>query len=122
MDLKAVFHKAVRTPHAWNGRGQVSKPWIIKQLGYEPELPELDFRRLSDSKAEFILRHGLGLQDEEKMQAWLEEMYFEQHMTYAEIARWLSNRFVPLAPMTVHRFATDTLDIDGYGRGKRTDR
>ncbi len=121
-ELEAVFRKAVRTPHAWNGRGQVSKSWVIKQLGYEPELPELDFRSLADSKTEFILRHGMGLRTKQDMRAWLEVMYFEQHMTYAEIAHWLSQRFVSLAPMTVHRFATGILDIEGYGRGKRMDR
>jgi hypothetical protein len=121
-DLEAAFRRAVRAPHAWNGRGQVSKSWVIEQLGYEPDLPDLDFRKLGDSKAEFILRHGLGLQTRRDMRAWLKEMYFERHMTYAEIARWLSKRFVSLAPMTVHRFATGILDIEGYGRGKRVDR
>ncbi len=121
-ELAAVFRKAIRTPQAWNGRGQVSKAWVIEQLGYEPEIPELDFRRLGDSKAEFILRHGLELQTKQDMRSWLKEMYFERHMTYAEIAHWLSERFVSVAPMTVHRFATGILDIDGYGRGKRVDR
>ena len=121
-ELAAVFRKAVHTPEAWNGRGQVSKDWVIEQLGYEPELPELDFRKLGDSKAEFILQHGLELQTKQDMGLWLKEMYFERHMTYAEIAHWLSERFVSVAPMTVHRFATGILDIDGYGRGKRMDR
>ena len=122
IEMAAVFRKAVRTPQAWNGRGQVSKDWVIEQLSYEPDLPGLDFRKLSDSKAEFILRHGLELQTKEEMRTWLEEMYFERHMTYAEIARWLSLKFVSVAPMTVHRFANDILDIAGYSRGKRVDR
>lgn len=121
-ELKEAFRKVVRTPQAWNGRGQVSKPWVIDYLGYEPELPDLDFRRLSDSKAEFILRYGMGLGTREEMRAWFEEMYFERSMTYAEIARWLSQRFVSVAPMTVHRTATSVLGVEGYGRGKRTDR
>jgi hypothetical protein len=121
-DLHAVFRRAVCIPEAWNGRGQVSKSWVVEQLGYEPDLPNLDFRRLSDSKAEFILRHGLDLQTKQEMKAWLKEMYFDRHMTYAGISDWLSQRFVSVAPMTVHRFATGILDMDGYQRGKRDDR
>lgn len=121
-ELERVFRRAAHTPSAWDGRGQVSKSWVIDRLGYEPDLPELDFRSPDGSKAEFILRYGLGLEDEADMRAWVERMYFERHMTYDEIARWLSKRFVPIAAMTVHRVITDVLDIKGYGRGQRTDR
>jgi hypothetical protein len=121
-DLEAAFRQAVHEPDAWNGRGQVSKLWIVDQLGYEPDLPGLDFRRLSDSKARFVLRHGLGLRTESAMRRWLKRMYFERHMTYSDIADRLSERFVDIAPMTVHRFATGILGIDGYTRGSRPDR
>jgi len=118
-ELRAAFCKAVETPDAWNGRGQVCKSWVIEELGYEPDLPDIDFRCLSNSKGAFILRYGLGLESRHEMAAWLEEMYFEEDMTYAEIAQWLSERFVSIAPMTVHRFATEVLNVEGYGRGKR---
>jgi hypothetical protein len=118
-DLRAAFCKATRTPGAWNGRGQVCKSWVVEQLGYEPDLPNFDFRSVGHGKGAFILRYGLGLEERCEMVAWLEEMYFEEDMTYAEISEWLSERFVSIAPMTVHRFATEVLDLDGYGRGKR---
>ena len=121
-DLESAFRRAVHEPDAWNGRGQVSKPWVVDELGYEPTLPSLDFRHLSDSKARFLLRYGLGLRTESIIRCWLERMYFERHMSYADIARWLSARFVPIASMTVHRFATGILGIDGYTRGSRPDR
>ena len=121
-DLETAFCKAVRDPEAWNGRGQVSKPWVVEQLGYEPTLPGLDFRQLSDSKARFFLRYGLGLRTESAMRRWLRRMYFERKMTYGDIADWLSERFVNIAPMTVHRFVTGILGIDGYARGSRPDR
>jgi hypothetical protein len=56
------------------------------------------------------------------MRRWLKRMYFERHMTYSDIADRLSERFVDIAPMTVHRFATGILGIDGYTRGSRPDR
>ena len=121
-DLESLFKKAVHHPEAWNGRGQVSKPWVVSQLGYEPNLPGLDFRQLIDSKTRFLLRYGVGLRTEGAMRRWLRRMYFERHMTYADIANWLSGRFVDVAPMTVHRFATKILGIDGYARGSRPDR
>lgn len=120
-ELRAAFCKAVEIPDAWNGRGQVCKSWVVEELGYEPDLPDVDFRRPSKSKGEFILRYGLGLESRREMAAWLEEMYFEENMTYAEISEWLSERFVSIAPMTVHRFATEVLNVEGYGRGKRPD-
>ena len=121
-DLASTFKKAVHHPEAWNGRGQVSKPWVVSQLGYEPTLPDLDFRQLIDSKTRFLLRYGVGLRTEGAMRRWLRRMYFERHMTYADIAGWLSERFVDIAPMTVHRFATRILGIEGYARGSRPDR
>ena len=54
--------------------------------------------------------------------AWAEEMYFERCMTYDEIARWLSQRFVPVAAMTVHRAIAQDLNVGGYGTGRRADR
>ena len=121
-DLAAAFRKAVRTPKAWNGRGQASKDWVIQELGYEPRLPDLNFRKLAESKPEFILRYGLRLETKTRMRAWLREMHFDRRMTHTEIAVWLSQTFVSVAPMTVHRFATGILDIEGYGRGERGDR
>jgi hypothetical protein len=121
-ELERVFRQAVRDPSAWNRRGQISKAWVVDRLGYAPNVPGLDFRRPAASKAEFIVRHGLGLDTKDEMRAWAEEMYFERHMTYGEIAAWLSERFVPVAAMTVHRFFTDVLCMEGYGRGIRDDR
>ena len=94
---------------------------MVDYLGYEPDLPELDFRRLGDSKGTFMLKYGLGLETREEMRAWFDKMYFGRRMTYAEIARWLSQRFVSAATMTVHRTATTSPDFQGCRRGKRTD-
>lgn len=121
-ELKRVFRRAVRDPRAWNARGQLSKAWVIDQLGYEPTLPELDFRNPGGPKTKFILRYGLDLQTRQEMRDWAEEMYFERCMTYDEIARWLSQRFVPVAAMTVHRVIAQDLDVGGYGTGRRADR
>ena len=119
--MRKAFRKVVRTPQAWNGLGRVSKSRVVDYLGYESDLPELDFRRLGDSKGTFMLKYGLGLETREEMRAWFDKMYFGRRMTYAEIARWLSQRFVSVATMTVYRTATTSLDLQGCGRGKRTD-
>jgi hypothetical protein len=95
---------------------------VVNKLGYEPELPGLDFRSPAESKVEFILRYGLGLDTRAEMRAWIGQMYFERHMTYAEIATRLSETFIPVATMTVHRFVTGFLDREGYGGGTRSDR
>lgn len=121
-ELENVFRQATRDPDAWDGRGQISKPWVVEKLGYEPDLPGFDFRSPADSKAGFILRYGLGLETKADMRSWVKEMYFGQRMTYGEIAARLSEAFVPVAAMTVHRFVTDVLDMEGYGRGTRNDR
>jgi hypothetical protein len=121
-ELENVFRQAAHDPEAWNCHGQVSKAWVVDRLGYEPNLSWLDFRRPANSKAEFILRYGLGLGTRAQMRAWFEEMHFDRHMVYGEIAAWLSDRFVPVATMTIHGFVTDVLDIEGYGRGTGNDR
>jgi len=56
------------------------------------------------------------------MRAWFREMVVDCRMTRNEIAAWLSDRFVSVAPMTVYRFAGDVPAFDGYGRGTRLDR
>ncbi len=120
--LKTVFRQATRDPTAWNERGHLSRSWVVEQLGHDFESIDLDFRSPSGSKVEFILRHGLGLKTVHEMRSWAETMYFERHMTYEEIARWLSRSLVPVATMTVHRTLTEVLDIQGYGTGRRPDR
>lgn len=102
-ELRDVFCQAAQDPQAWNARGQLSKSWVVDQLGYEPDLPELDFRSPGGSKTEFILRYGLGLETEREICAWAQRMYSGYCMSYSDIARWLSQRFVPIAAMTVHR-------------------
>lgn len=102
-ELRDVFCQAAQDPQAWNARGQLSKSWVVDRLGYEPDLPELDFRSPSDSKTEFILRYGLGLETEREIRAWTQRMYSDYRMSYNDIACWLSQRFVPIAAMTVHR-------------------
>jgi hypothetical protein len=121
-ELKGIFRRAVRDPEAWDGRGQLSKAWVVDQLGYEPDLPELNFRSPSESKMEFILRHGLSLETMEDMRAWAEDMYFKRHMTYKEIAAWISRQFIPVSTMTVHRTFTKVLDVQGFSTGLRPDR
>ncbi len=118
-ELRHVFRRAARTPKAWDARGQLSKAWVVGQLGYEPDLPGLDFRNPGGSKTEFILRYGLGLESEEERHAWAEEMYLKRNMTYQEMACWLSHRFVPVTTMTVHRVITQYLGAQGYGTGPR---
>lgn len=120
--LKGVFRQATRDPAAWNERGHLSRSWIVEQLGYKSDLSDLELLSPGGSKIEFILRHGLGLKTKHEMRSWAEKMYFERHMTYEEIARWLSRSLVPVATMTVHRTLTEFLDIDGYGTGRRPDR
>jgi hypothetical protein len=119
--LRRVFRRAVRTPEAWNPVGRLSKRWVVEQLGYEPQLPELDFRSLDGSKVAFILRYGLGMESEGEMRAWARRMYVEHRMTFDQIAGWLSRRFVPISTMAVHRVITRDFGIESLGRGKRDD-
>jgi hypothetical protein len=81
-DLLKVFRLADRDHSAWNGHGKVSKPSVVNKLGYDPRPPAIGFRSPAQSKVEFIVRHGMGLDTRSIMRAWFQAMYFDRRMTY----------------------------------------
>ncbi len=116
-DLAQVLRQAVRAPDAWNARGGISKAWAVERLGYDPG-DRWNFR--DSRKMEIFLRYGLGLESREEMLRWARGMYCDEGMTYyEEVTGWLSDEFVPVTVMTVHRFLTGELGFEGGKTGRR---
>ncbi len=115
-DLAQVLRQAVRAPDAWNARGGISKAWVVERLGYDPG-DRWNFR--DSKKIEMFLLYGLGLESKEEMLRWAKRMYYDEGMTYEEVTGWLSDEFVPVTVMTVHRFLTGALGFEGYKVGRR---
>lgn len=122
--LEAALKKATTTPVAWMRRGTLKRSWLQDELNCGNEA---EFDRVYKPREEYghkfllILQYGLGLQSKEEMLDWMNRQYWNNRHPYGEIAKRLSQRFVPISTMQVWRVATDELGFVGRSRGRYED-
>jgi hypothetical protein len=109
---------AVRNKAAWTPKGRIKREWVVERFGDDLAYQVGDLQD-KFNKLVLILQFRLGLSDENSCLQWINQQYYGEERTYADIARKLSE-YIPISTMCVYRNAQE-LGFRGYSKGRRHD-
>lgn len=98
-----VAHAAVRDKGAWSAKGVIKKRWIKEHFNEDIAVGV----HSKINKLTMLLRWKLGLDTTEDQLRWLSEKYYDEGRSYADIAKLLSRKGIPISTMCVYRNAQE---------------